>query len=107
VLAEVHFTRGKDLAQPWGERFQRERFALFADRYKLILSTDGDDELFDLEADPGEMHDLSAAKPRLFEALAARLRALVEAGAAAPGATAEATELDPAQLEELRRLGYL
>lgn len=107
VLAEVHFTRGKDLNQPWGARFQRERFALFADRYKLILSTDGDDELFDLEADPGELHDLSEEKPRLFEALAGRLRALVESGAAQQGGVGEAPELDAAQLEELRRLGYL
>ena len=107
VLAEVHFTRGKDLDAPWGARFQRERFAIFADRYKLILSTDGDDELFDLEADPGELHDLSEERPRLFEALAGRLRSLVQAGAAARGEVGEAPELDADQLEELRRLGYL
>jgi arylsulfatase A-like enzyme len=107
VVAEVHFTRGKDLAQPWGARFQRERFALFADRYKLILSTDGQDELFDLETDPRESRNLAAEKPVLFQTLAARLRALVEAGAASPGASADAPELSPEQLEELRRLGYL
>jgi arylsulfatase A-like enzyme len=107
VLAEVHFTRGKDLAQPWGARFQRERFALFAERWKLILSTDGQDELYDLEADPLESRNLAAEKPRLFEALAARLRAAVAAGAASAGSTSEAPELSAAQLEELRRLGYL
>lgn len=107
VVAEVHFTRRKDLEKPWGERFRRERFALFADRYKLILSTDGDDELFDLAADPREAHDLSDVHPRLFDALAGRLRALVEAGAAAPGTAGEAPELRPEELEELRRLGYL
>ena len=107
VLAEVHFTRGKDLAQPWGARFQRERFALFAERWKLILSTDGQDELYDLEADPRELRNLAAERPRLFEALAARLRAAVEAGAATPGSSSEAPELSAEQLEELRRLGYL
>lgn len=107
VLAEIHFTRGKDLAQPWGERFQRERFALFAERWKLILSTDGQDELFDLEADPSESRNLAAEHPKLFETLAARLRAAVEAGAASPGSSVEAPELSDAQLEELRRLGYL
>jgi arylsulfatase A-like enzyme len=107
IVAEVHFTRGKDLAQPWGARFQRERFALFAERWKLILSTDGQDELFDLEADPRESRNLAAEHPKLFEVLAARLRGVVETGAPAAGGPVDAPELSEEQLEELRRLGYL
>jgi arylsulfatase A-like enzyme len=106
VLAEIHFTRAKDLAQPWGARFDRERTALYAANFKLILSTDGQNELFDLSADPGEQFDLHAQKPKLAEALAQRLRSLLEAGATS-GSDATLPELGEAQLEELRRLGYL
>jgi arylsulfatase A-like enzyme len=104
VVAEVYYTRGKDLQQPWGQRFVRERQALYVDRYKLILSSDGADELYDLEADPGETHDLLAERPELGEVLRKRLLALLAAGRG-EGA-GEVPELTPEQLEELRRLGY-
>ena len=63
MVAEVYYTRGKDLQQPWGQRFVRERQALYVDRDKLILSSDGADELYDLEADLGERNNLADQPP--------------------------------------------
>ena len=106
MTAELHFTRGKDLSQPWGRRFLRERFVLYAGRFKLILSTDGADELYDLAADPGELTDLFDERLDVAAPLERRLRALLATGAA-PNTRAAPVELTPDQLEELRRLGYL
>jgi arylsulfatase A-like enzyme len=105
VLAELYYPRGKDLRQHWGARFLRERQALYQGRWKLILSSDGASELYDLEDDPTESRNLLESEPTLAGALEVRLRALL---ATRPGATTQdVPELTPAQLEELRRLGYL
>jgi arylsulfatase A-like enzyme len=50
------------------------RAALYEGSYKYILSSDGKNELFDLAADPGEEHDLTAQLPEV----AARMRAALE-----------------------------
>ena len=62
ILAELYYTRYKDIIGPGGERFLRERHALYADRYKYIHYTDlaGMDELYDLRSDPYEMKNLAA-----------------------------------------------
>jgi arylsulfatase A-like enzyme len=106
VLAEIRYTRRGDLEAPWRARFLRERHALFAERYKFILSSDGAHELYDLESDPREERNLAAEKPALAGALEIRLRGLLASG---PATDAEAPipELTPAQLDELRQLGYL
>ncbi len=84
--------------------------AVRAGRYKLIEnSSSGKLLLFDLAADPGELQDLSAARPevlaRLREALRTRQEAILPAGVPAEGpASAEETE---ARMEELRALGYV
>ncbi len=106
VLAEIHFTRPKDMEKPWGKRFLRERTALYVGRYKLILSTDGANELFDLEADPGEQQNLLGEKPELAAALERQLREILASGPA-PNTEIELPELSAEQLEELRQLGYL
>ena len=105
-VAENRYSRAKDLAAPYGRRFQRERIALFAERYKLILSSDGQHELFDLGADPREQRNLAAERPQLRELLARRLKALLETSGNPPSAAAEVT-LSPEDMAELRRLGYL
>jgi arylsulfatase A-like enzyme len=61
--------------------------------------------LFDLQADPGERHDLAAARPGLLgELLGALAARLAEADA---HAAAGAAELDDALLRRLRALGYI
>jgi arylsulfatase A-like enzyme len=66
--------------------------------------------LFDYRDDPGESRDLLAATPRaahvgeIYEALA---RALEEAVPAVAVPDAETKQLDPAEVERLRSLGYV
>jgi arylsulfatase A-like enzyme len=75
-LAELRYTRPKDLAAPYGERFRRERSVLYAGRWKLIRSSDGAHELYDLEKDPTESHNLFADQPEEARKLLLRLKSL-------------------------------
>jgi choline-sulfatase len=85
--------------------------ALVDGRYKLVLRPEGN-ELYDLEADPGERRDLSAREPERLRALEGRAAALFaenEARRQALGPLGEAGELERAGAEtreELRALGY-
>lgn len=107
VLAEEYYARPKDLWHPiWGPRFDRVRTAFFEWPAKLIESSDGQHELYDLSRDAREVDNRFAAEPaaaaRLTQALA-RFRAERGAPAAAPEAPAAA----PEDLEELKALGYV
>lgn len=85
------------------------RQAVFFERFKYVVSAvDGREQLFDLEADPGELHPLATAAPletgrrllqtELTSATALRKRIRVDAGT---GVADEDT------LRRLRSLGYL
>ncbi len=75
--------------------------ALYDERYKLIQMLGGNDELYDLQSDPGEtrnrLHEEAAARERLGEGLAGL----------ALKPRSDAVPLRPEALEELRALGYL
>jgi len=80
-------------------------FALRDHRMTLIVSSKGQAQLFDRQADPGETQDLAAAQPELLQR---RLDAL----AAHRAALGRATETDeprpsPRTQEALRALGYV
>jgi len=62
-------------------------------------------ELYDLSADPGELHNLVAEKQAVAEELRARLKSLIVQNSAAQE-LAEKTGLDPALMERLKSLGY-
>jgi hypothetical protein len=70
---------------------------------KLIRSTHGPDEVYDLAADPAELHPLADPDPefmrRAEEVIAARNQRLVEGLSVDPN--------DPKLLERLRSLGYI
>jgi arylsulfatase A-like enzyme len=106
LLAENHFTRWKDLLKPWGPRFHRERHVLYRGDLKLILSSDGANELYDLANDPEELRNLLAARPDTAAALAATLRRRLERG------PDERPKVEPRKMTEeekrrLKALGYL
>jgi hypothetical protein len=106
VLAEEYYARPKDLWHPvWGPRFDRVRTAFFDWPLKLIESSDGRHELYDLAGDPREATSLLVTR----EEAAVRLAKDLDRFRAARG-TAEGPEAPPARpedLEALRALGYL
>jgi len=80
--------------------------ALRADGGKYVLAPAP--ELYDLAADPGELHDLAASRPERAAALHDRLVAAVEEIDPDPAsAPAVPLTVGPEQQEALRALGYL
>ncbi|MED5330165.1 MAG: sulfatase [Planctomycetota bacterium] len=78
--------------------------AVIAEGFKYILGPDGTEELYDLSADPDELHNLSGEDEERRARLAGLMAAWMEAHpveVVAPG-----DDLDQKRLEELRQLGY-
>ena len=86
--------------------YDRALSAVRTDRWKYILGTDGSEELYDLQSDPGEEADLidveSAGAAELREQLN-----LWRAGLSAFEGEAVRGELDNVVAERLRALGYI
>ena len=78
-------------------------------RWKLVRKGVLKSELYDLQTDAGEQHDVWASHRALGEALSAEARRIVSAGEAFHATTtaAPAAEPDPELLEQLKALGYL
>lgn len=88
--------------------YRRRIRSLRSGRHKLIWGSDGRNELYDVEQDPGETRDLAAQRPELVRRLEDRLLALVQAQEAEhPGPPGGGGPLDPETEESLRELGYL
>mgnify|MGYP002777276563 CR=1 FL=1 len=103
-VAQARYARRRDLEAEWGPRFQRERDALYVERFKLIHSSDGKHELYDLSADPGEQTNLFPREQARVTALVRwmeRLRLAGEGGGVLPRAPSSA------ELAELAALGYV
>lgn len=79
-----------------------ELVAVETERWKFVRAPRP--ELYDLRQDPGELHDVSAANPRVVATLATHLESmnLLKAGDEPTPAT-----LDPDALARLRALGYV
>ncbi len=88
---------------------QNDVEALTAGRWKLLRAPRGVVHLFDLDADPFELADVSAQQPEIVARLSKLLDAEVsrqkQAGALRRKGAAAAV-VDPKVLEELRALGY-
>ena len=82
------------------------RRAVFSGRWKLILWSGGDPELYDTDADPAELHNLYRSDDPQSAALTTRLNAFA---AASPRRTPadSAKPLDKSAMEKLRSLGYV
>lgn len=106
VIAEVKYARGKDLNSVWGPRFDREREAIVVENYKLIRSSDGQNELFDLATDPNEQHNLYAEKPQEAAALMGRLKRLLAASPRRAN-SAPVPELTAEERRAMAELGYV
>jgi len=85
-------------------RFRHDQTAVFYGPLKLVFSSDGRHELYDLAKDPGETTNMygsgSASAAKLEEVAREWLKA-------APKGTGGHGKLDPATIEKLRSLGYV
>ena len=108
VLGENYYARARDrYRQAWRGRFQRVRTALFDGPDKLIASSDGRHELYDLQQDPHETHDLMPERADLGAGLLRALDAFQKKRGSYDGPLGAASDLTPDQLEELHALGYI
>lgn len=107
VISESYYTLPKDLFHPrWGARFDRVRTAVYDADLKLIHSSDGADELYDLAADPDERHNLIEARRADAERLLRQLQAFqAQRGQAAE--SLDARPLSDDEMKRLRSLGYV
>ena len=105
LIAENHFSRPRDLLRPaYGDRFRRERTALYTAEYKYIHSSDGAHELYRLV--DGEEQNLIEAKAAMAARLGEQLERAIEEGRW----RGEAGRTEPMRAEEraaMRALGYL
>ena len=104
VVVENHFSRVKDLKR-YGERFRRQRRAIYDGPLKLVVGSDGTAELYHVEDDPFETVDLAADRPEDVERLSRELEETLARGVyrgdrVLPG------QLDAAQRQEMNALGY-
>lgn len=86
---------------------ERELIAIRTDDYKYIWTPDGHDELYHLQQDPAEIHNLIDQEPAKAKELRSRLQEwLATNGPVADNAALE-VELDEEVEERLRALGYI
>jgi len=88
---------------------EQPKYGLRTGNAKLVYHTARDSaELYDLAADPGERHDLAAARPVEAAYYRQSVRRLLLQMRRGPRAlVGEAAELSPEQRENLKALGYL
>src|SRR5262249_7299864 len=76
--------------------------------FKLIAFSDGRVQLFDLESDPQELHDIATEQPARIRSMRAILnRTLANAIEQGRHLDAESVPVDPGVTERLRALGYM
>ncbi|MFQ5490047.1 MAG: sulfatase [Phycisphaerae bacterium] len=107
VLSENYFSRTKHLfGKPWSHRFWRIRTAVFDGSYKFIHSSDGQHELYDLQVDPTEKHNLYDVRRQVADQLLVHLEQFQDQR----GRSADAPDTAPLTEEDIRRLkslGYM
>lgn len=83
-------------------------FAVRTSRYKLLHDIEsGDSQLFDLQEDPGELNDLSSAKPEVVGRLKRQLEDHLADSLALGTLDVESAEMPEDLQERLKALGYL
>ena len=87
----------------WNERFDRDERAVYDGPMKFITSTRGERELYNLDTDPQESRNLSAAEPATAQVLEAGLHRWL-AKVATPGRGTAGQQL---RLDTLKSLGYV
>jgi len=108
VVTQNYYTRPKDLYhKTWGQRFMRVRTAIYDWPLKLIRSSDGHHELYDLEADPREADNLYARRTELAARLFERLEQVEASRPRYQFTGSPEQRYSPEQLQRLREMGYI
>ncbi len=105
VVAENHYSRLPDILHPTvGERFRRVRTVVYDGSHKLIQSSDGNHELYNLAEDPGETvlcNDLDFFRLHsMLDALSEELKGTESAR------QRETVRVDGERLKDLKAMGY-
>jgi arylsulfatase A-like enzyme len=101
VISESFATGSRRGMHP---RFRRVERAIFLGTFKLISSTNGKRELYDLSKDPHEQHNLYRADDPVSQQLEAKLDEWVKSVRPRRGQPAK---LDRETLDRLKSLGYV
>jgi len=88
-------------------RFNRRRTVVYAWPHKLIESSDGPDELYDLERDPGEEENLLASEPEVAREMKERFEQFKSGRVERLDPGEQAVAPNPERIKELKALGYL
>ena len=110
MIAENYYARTWDYeSEIWGHRFLRIRTALIEGDWKLIHSTVGQHELFNLAEDAGEARNLFETESERAAAMLARLSAAkpLSTEDIAPAPPTIQDDLTEEEKDEFRALGYL
>jgi arylsulfatase A-like enzyme len=86
-------------------QYDRSLQAIRTESHKLVRGSDGSQELYDLEADPGETTDVSAGRPSVVDDLATMLDDWLASFEHAD--TDESVTISGDRKERLEHLGYL
>lgn len=101
-VSELYWSRHRDLAEPYGARFDRVRRAYRLGDRKLLLGSDGAREAYDLAADPRESRDLTGGVEWL-----GTVEAAADAWLAGHPEAPDVPLEDALDAEALRALGYV
>jgi hypothetical protein len=88
-------------------RFNRKRTVIYDWPYKLIQSSDGEHELYELESDPGELENLFGQRTGIVDEMSNRFEIFKSGRVEMLEPGEEAIAPTPEQIEELKALGYL
>jgi arylsulfatase A-like enzyme len=88
-------------------RFHRQERAIFQGPYKLIVSTAGKRELYDLSDDPNEKMDLFGENSEIGKKLETKMSQWAKSAESAEIEAASASKLDTETINRLKSLGYV
>jgi len=105
LLAFADLERNVNWGARWGAHLDRDLASARADRWKYILSSTGEEELYDLETDPGETQNLVRQERDTLHSM----RELLESWRSTldPAGARGAPSMDEGVIESLRSLGYV
>jgi arylsulfatase A-like enzyme len=107
TVSEEYYAPHDVFFRPYGHRFDRILRTIRVGEHRYFHSTNGEERLFHIGADPDETRNVIAERPEVAASARARLDAWLQATAEAPTPEAAPHKADQEALENLRALGYL